>query len=45
MPRSTLRKSMSPLGLIALIAIAGSARLAGSLITRKAANGRPASAA
>ena len=32
---------MSPFGLIAAIASAGKARLAGSLMTRKAANGRP----
>ena len=32
---------MSPFGLIAAIASAGNARLAGSLMTRKAANGRP----
>ena len=44
-PRSTLRRSISPFGLIAAIASAGKARLAGSLMTRRAANGRPASAA
>src|SRR6478752_2746092 len=44
-PRSTLRRSMSPFGLMALLARAGSDRLAGSEITRKAANGSPASAA
>jgi hypothetical protein len=44
-PRRTLRRSMSPFGLMAAIASAGKARWAGSLITRKAANGRPASAA
>jgi hopanoid biosynthesis associated radical SAM protein HpnH len=44
-PRRTLRTSISPFGLIAAIASAGRARLAGSLMTRRAANGRPASAA
>ena len=44
-PRSTLRRSISPFGLIAAIASAGSARVAGSLMTRSAANGSPASAA
>ena len=44
-PRSTLRRSISPFGLIAVIASAGSARLAGSLMTRNAAKGSPASAA
>ena len=36
-PRSTLPRSISPFGLMALLAIAGSARLAGSEITRSAA--------
>jgi hypothetical protein len=44
-PRSTLRRSISPLGLMADIASAGKARVAGSLMTRKAAKGSPASAA
>src|SRR6478736_8703507 len=41
-PRSTLPRSMSPFGLIALLASAGSDRLAGSEMTRSAANGKPA---
>jgi hypothetical protein len=44
-PRITLPRSISPFGLMALLASAGSARLAGSEITRSAANGKPASAA
>ena len=40
-PRSTLRRSISPFGLIAVIASAGKARVAGSLMTRSAANGKP----
>ena len=44
-PRSTLRRSISPLGLTAVLASSGNARPAGSLITRKAANGMPALAA
>ncbi len=44
-PRSTLRRSISPFGLTADRASSGSAREAGSLMTRSAANGKPASAA
>jgi len=44
-PRSTLRRSMSPFGLIAIRASAGKARPAGSLMTRSAANGSSNSAA
>ena len=40
-PRSTLRRSMSPFGLIAAIASAGKARLAGSLMTRKRRERKP----
>mgnify|MGYP007013496252 CR=1 FL=1 len=45
MPRSTLRRSMSPFGFTADFASSGSARCAGSLITRSAANGMRALAA
>ncbi len=44
-PRKILRRSISPFALIAARASAGNARLAGSLMTRKAAKGRPASVA
>ena len=44
-PRMMVRMSMSPFGLIALCASSGSARWAGSLITRSAAKGMPALAA
>jgi len=44
-PRRTFRRSMSPFGLIAIRASAGNARLAGSLMTRNAANGSSNAAA
>ena len=44
-PRTIVRKSMSPFGLMAFCARAGRARWAGSLMTRSAAKGSPACAA